>query len=135
VPPLASIITSLDKHQGASTAVLTAVLVAVTVYYALQNKRMVGEMQRARELAEHTREADEHRERLRDLRALTDEAACAMHDLWSVLGAFAYAMPVGNPPVSRRSPTEARDPDPGKFIEVYERLRRRPMVLPVVVEV
>jgi hypothetical protein len=120
---LASIVSSLDQHQGAATAVLTAVLVAVTVYYAVQNKRMVGEMQQSRELAERAHEAEAHRERLRDLRSLTDDAACALHDLWSVLGAFAYAMPRGNPPVSRRSPTEARDPDPDKFVDVFERLR------------
>lgn len=38
----------LDKHQGAVTAALTAVLVLITGYYAWQNRRMVGEMRRAR---------------------------------------------------------------------------------------
>ena len=39
----------LDRHQGASTAVLTAALVAVTVFYAWQNRKMVGEMKKARD--------------------------------------------------------------------------------------
>jgi hypothetical protein len=68
------------------------------------------------------READEHRERLRDLRMVTDDANLALCDLWSILGAFAYAIPVGNPPVSRRSPTEARHPDSAEFVDAYERL-------------
>lgn len=40
---------SLDRHQGASTAILTAALVAVTVFYAWQNRKMVGEMKKARD--------------------------------------------------------------------------------------
>jgi hypothetical protein len=47
---LASIITALDAHQGAATVFLTAVLIVVTLYYAVQNARMVGEMQRTRKL-------------------------------------------------------------------------------------
>jgi hypothetical protein len=46
-----SAITWLDKHQGAATVLLTAVLIGVTIYYAIQNARMVGEMRRAREIA------------------------------------------------------------------------------------
>jgi hypothetical protein len=49
--PLASFIDTLDKHQGTSTAVLTAVLVIVTIYYAAQNHAMVKEMKRARDAA------------------------------------------------------------------------------------
>jgi hypothetical protein len=47
--PLANVVDSLDKHQGASTAILTAALVLVTIYYAVQNRRMVMEMKRARD--------------------------------------------------------------------------------------
>jgi hypothetical protein len=72
---------------------------------------------------ERNRQADEQRERLRDIRPLIDEAACSLLELWSVLSGFAYAIPAGDPPTSRRSPTEARDPDPNRFVEVYERLR------------
>jgi hypothetical protein len=46
-----SVISWLDKHQGAVTVLLTAVLIGVTIYYAVQNARMVGEMRRAREIA------------------------------------------------------------------------------------
>lgn len=38
----------LDKHAGAATAILTATLVLVTVYYALQNTKMAKEMRLAR---------------------------------------------------------------------------------------
>lgn len=102
---------------------LTAALVLVTSYYAWQNRQMVIEMRRARDLATETREAEEHRERLRDLRDVTDDAAIALNDLWVILGSFLYAVPRGDPPVSRRSPTEARDPDPRAFVEAFERLR------------
>lgn len=95
---------------------LSAVLVAVTAFYAWQNRQIVLEMKRSRE-------AEEHREWLRDLRAVTDDAAIALNDLWVILGSFMYAVPRGDPPVSRRSPTEARDPDPAAFIDAFERLR------------
>lgn len=49
--PLATVIDWLDEHSGASTALLTAVLVLVTLYYAVQNRRMVAEMRRARNAA------------------------------------------------------------------------------------
>ncbi len=49
--PITPVIDYLDAHQGAFTALLTAVLIAVTVYYAIQNRRMVAEMQLARESA------------------------------------------------------------------------------------
>lgn len=49
--PLASIIDTLDRHQGASTAILTAALVVVTAYYAVMNRAMVKEMRRARDSA------------------------------------------------------------------------------------
>jgi hypothetical protein len=68
------------------------------------------------------READADRERLRDLRLVTDDATIALRDLWTILGSFAYAIPAGDPPESRRSPTEARDPDPAGFVDAYERL-------------
>jgi len=48
---LATIIDYLDEHSGAFAAVLTAVLIAVTTYYAIQNRRMVGEMRKARNAA------------------------------------------------------------------------------------
>jgi hypothetical protein len=48
---LASILDFLDEHQGSLTALLTAGLVLVTCYYAWQNRRMVTEMARTRELA------------------------------------------------------------------------------------
>jgi hypothetical protein len=41
----------LDEHQGAAAALLTAALVLVTIYYALQNRQMVIEMRRSRDLA------------------------------------------------------------------------------------
>lgn len=50
IPP-ATVIDYLDTHAGAFTALLTAVLILVTVYYAAQNQRMVGEMRKTRELA------------------------------------------------------------------------------------
>jgi hypothetical protein len=50
IPP-ATVIDYLDTHAGAFTALLTAVLILVTVYYAVQNQRMVGEMRKTRELA------------------------------------------------------------------------------------
>jgi hypothetical protein len=55
LPMLASIpsevIRYLDRHYGAATVLLTAVLVAVTAYYATQNRRMVKEMAKTRELS------------------------------------------------------------------------------------
>jgi hypothetical protein len=47
----ATAIDYLDKHAGAFTALLTLALVAVTIYYAVQNRRMVGEMKAARNAA------------------------------------------------------------------------------------
>lgn len=41
----------LDRHYGAATVLLTAALVAVTAYYAAQNRRMVREMAKTRELS------------------------------------------------------------------------------------
>jgi len=41
----------LDQHAGAFAALLTLVLIAVTAYYAFQNRRMVKEMERTRELS------------------------------------------------------------------------------------
>jgi hypothetical protein len=49
--PSATVIDYLDAHAGAFTALLTAVLIIVTVYYAVQNHRMVTEMRKTRELA------------------------------------------------------------------------------------
>lgn len=46
---LVGMIDFLDNHVGASTAILTAVLVLVTTFYAFQNWRMVNEMRRSRE--------------------------------------------------------------------------------------
>ena len=69
------------------------------------------------------READMDRERLRDLRGVIDDASLAMVDPWGILAVCAYAMPLGDPAVSRRSPIEARDPDPQAYIEAFERLR------------
>jgi len=46
----AALIDYLDAHAGAFTGLLTAVLIGVTAYYALQNRRMVKEMAKAREL-------------------------------------------------------------------------------------
>jgi hypothetical protein len=48
---LANVIDFLDKHQGASTAILTGALVLVTVIYAWQNRKMVREMKHARDAA------------------------------------------------------------------------------------
>ena len=45
----ATLIDSLDRHQGASTAILTAALVLVTAVYAWQNRKMVREMKHARD--------------------------------------------------------------------------------------
>jgi hypothetical protein len=47
----ADIFNFLDQHQGASTAILTAVLISVTIYYAWQNRKMVKEMAATREVA------------------------------------------------------------------------------------
>ncbi len=47
----ASILSDLNDNAGGATALLTAVLIAVTAYYAWQNRRMVGETQATRELA------------------------------------------------------------------------------------
>lgn len=124
VIPSATVVNWLDKHQGVASAFLTAVLVVVTIYYAVQNRRMVLEMERARTLAIEQRKIDEHREQLRELRLLADDATGALSDLWRVLGAFVSAIPRGNPPTARRSPIESREPDPREFIEVYDRLRR-----------
>jgi len=44
----ANAVSWLDNHEGAVTVLLTAVLIAVTAYYAIQNAHMVGEMRRAR---------------------------------------------------------------------------------------
>lgn len=41
----------LDAHQGAATVLLTLALVAVTTYYAVQNRRMVKELAETRELS------------------------------------------------------------------------------------
>ena len=41
----------LDDHQGAAVALLTAALVFVTTYYAFQNRQMVVEMRRSRNLS------------------------------------------------------------------------------------
>lgn len=49
--PPADLLGSLDRHQGVTTAILTTALVAVTVFYAWQNRRMVGEMKKARDAA------------------------------------------------------------------------------------
>jgi hypothetical protein len=46
---LATLIDELDRHQGASTAILTAALVLVTSFYAWQNRAMAREMKRARD--------------------------------------------------------------------------------------
>jgi hypothetical protein len=48
--PAADIVDYLDQHQGAAAVILTAVLVLVTIYYAIQNGRMVVEMRRTRGL-------------------------------------------------------------------------------------
>lgn len=47
--PIATFVDYLDKHQGAFTAILTFCLVAITFYYAVQNRRMVWEMKKARD--------------------------------------------------------------------------------------
>lgn len=44
----ATFVSYLDEHAGAFTALLTLALVLVTFYYAVQNRRMVAEMRRAR---------------------------------------------------------------------------------------
>ena len=49
--PSATVIEYLDDHAGAFTALLTAALILVTTYYAVQNRRMVKEMARTRELS------------------------------------------------------------------------------------
>jgi hypothetical protein len=49
--PTATIINYLDHHEGAFVAILTLALVLVTIYYALQNQRMVREMASARRQA------------------------------------------------------------------------------------
>jgi hypothetical protein len=85
---------------------------------------MVLEMERARTLAIEQRKIDEHREQLRELRLLADDATSALSDLWRVLGTFVSAIPRGNPSTAHRSPIESREPDPREFIEVYDRLRR-----------
>jgi hypothetical protein len=49
-PLLCTVVDTLDKHSGASAAILTFALVVVTIYYAVQNRRMVAEMASARAL-------------------------------------------------------------------------------------
>ena len=49
--PGATVIEYLDDHAGAFTALLTVVLIAVTVFYAIQNWRMVREMKLSRAAA------------------------------------------------------------------------------------
>ena len=71
---------------------------------------------------ERNRQADEHRERVRDLRLVVDDAARALRDMWSITGAFSYAIPRSNPNALSRSPTESRDPDPDAFDKAYRRL-------------
>jgi hypothetical protein len=51
VLPVATVLDFLDQHAGAFAALLTLVLIAVTAYYAFQNRRMVKEMERTRELS------------------------------------------------------------------------------------
>jgi hypothetical protein len=46
--PLASFFGWLNENQGSSTALLSAILVVVTIYYAIQNRTMAVEAQRAR---------------------------------------------------------------------------------------
>jgi hypothetical protein len=48
---IATVIQYLDKHSGAFAALLTLALIGVTGYYAVQNRRMVKEMIRTRELS------------------------------------------------------------------------------------
>jgi hypothetical protein len=43
----ADVVDYLDRHAGAFSALLTLALVAVTIFYAIQNRRMVGEMANA----------------------------------------------------------------------------------------
>lgn len=47
----ADLVGFLDEHQGVSTAILTAVLILVTICYAAQNRKMVKEMAAARKIA------------------------------------------------------------------------------------
>lgn len=47
---VADIFSFLDSHQGAATAILTAVLIGVTSYYAWQNRQMVKEMAATRKI-------------------------------------------------------------------------------------
>jgi hypothetical protein len=120
---ITTVVNWLDSHQGTSIVLLTIALVVVTTYYAVQNRRMATEMRRANQLASEQREIDQHREQLRELRMLTDDAAAGLSDMWTLLSAFSYAMPRGDPAVSHLSPIEASEPDPQRFIEVYRRLR------------
>jgi hypothetical protein len=48
---LADLVHTLDRHTGATTAILTAALVVVTAYYAYLNRRMVRKMKYARDAA------------------------------------------------------------------------------------
>jgi hypothetical protein len=48
--PISTLINYLDDHAGAFTALLTAILITVTAYYAAQNRRMVKELAATREL-------------------------------------------------------------------------------------
>jgi hypothetical protein len=47
----ATVITYLDKHSGAATVLLTAILVVINAYYAVQNWQLRQEARRAREEA------------------------------------------------------------------------------------
>jgi hypothetical protein len=49
--PTATVIDYLDHHEGAFVAILTLALVLVTIYYAIQNQHMVGEMAAGRRQA------------------------------------------------------------------------------------
>lgn len=68
------------------------------------------------------RETDEMRERLRDLRAVVDDASLAMRDIWDQLLAISDAIPRGNPPTPRVSPVQARDVNIPAFVSAYRRL-------------
>jgi hypothetical protein len=71
---------------------------------------------------DRAREEAQYQQQMRELRALTDDAAKAMRDMWGILGTFATSIPRGNPPVARRSPIETREPDAADFVATYERL-------------
>ncbi|MBI2690567.1 MAG: hypothetical protein HYX29_01285 [Solirubrobacterales bacterium] len=48
---MADLIDELDAHSGAATVLLTAALIVVTIFYAIQNWRMAVEMRKTREAA------------------------------------------------------------------------------------